>query len=118
MANIKKLCEEYKEYILQTRKAGEKLGELIVSVLKDIMPDIEYSLGWAEAGMDTLCFWAYSRDCDSSFIVRLEEEGKERVNLEDILDKFIYKEIFKLPEPEWPDDYEDRAFYIGRSRRN
>lgn len=61
MTKWMKMVNDYLEAIRRAQEAGEKLGELICETVKDIIPDIEFSLGWAEAGVDTLCFHSKSK---------------------------------------------------------
>jgi len=57
-ASITKAIEEYLEAIKETEKHGRKIAQMLVKALKPIIPDIDYSLGWAEAGVDTICLWS------------------------------------------------------------
>ena len=61
MSKAVRLINDYLEAIRKTQEAGEKLGILICETVRDIIPDIEFSLGWAEAGVDTLCFFSKSK---------------------------------------------------------
>ena len=56
--SITKLLDDYLEAISRTEKCGEKVGQALTQALKSVIPDIEYSIGWAEAGVDTICLWS------------------------------------------------------------
>jgi hypothetical protein len=64
-------------------EAGSILGKIFVEELKKVIPDIEYSLGWEEAGVDTLCF--QSANCS----VSKKGFNKNNVGLDDIIVKFF-----------------------------
>jgi len=55
------VAEEYREAIIKADKVGRELAEMICEIIRPIIPDIDWSLGWAEAGIDTICFWSESR---------------------------------------------------------
>jgi len=59
---IKELVDMYVELIDCMEKVAKELGETLVHILKPIIPDIRYSVGWAEAGADVVCLWSESRD--------------------------------------------------------
>ena len=62
--------ESYVEAIKETMKWGHVIGRAIVEAVKPTIDDIGYSLGWAEAGVDTICFWSRKRDVSSVGISR------------------------------------------------
>jgi len=55
---ILEAIEKYIEAIRKTEEWGNVVGQMLVDALSPIIPDIEYSLGWAEAGIDTICLWS------------------------------------------------------------
>jgi len=55
---ILEAIEKYIEAIRKTEEWGNIVGQMLVDALSPIIPDIEYSLGWAEAGVDTICLWS------------------------------------------------------------
>ena len=75
---IEKLIEDYRKAIFQTATRGKKLARLICKTVKGVIPDIEWSLGWAEAGIDTICFWSDSPSINAV-------DFRECVRLNDIL---------------------------------
>jgi len=73
---ITNLIMYYKNGIGNAVAAGHIIGEMICTAIEDIIPDIDYSLGWAEAGIDTICFWSNSHQVFTSDYenkVRFEE---------------------------------------------
>ena len=56
--SITELFNNYLKAISRTEKCGEKVGQALTQALKSVIPDIEYSIGWAEAGVDTICLWS------------------------------------------------------------
>ncbi|MCX7977508.1 MAG: hypothetical protein N2578_00740 [Bdellovibrionaceae bacterium] len=58
---LKERLQEYSKTIKECCDAGFLAGEYLTSLLRPVIPDIEFSLGWEEAGVDTLCLWALSR---------------------------------------------------------
>lgn len=55
---ILEAIEKYVEAIRRTEEWGNIVGQMLVDALRPVIPDIEYSLGWAEAGIDTICLWS------------------------------------------------------------
>ena len=76
---INRLAKQYKDAIEKTKQAGDELGKEIVKLLKPVIPDLRYTLGWWEAGVDTLCLWSESRGAAST-------RGKDLTGLLEILD--------------------------------
>jgi len=62
---------------------NDMIGRTICSCLSCIILDIDYSVGWEEAGVDTVCFYSKSRQ-----LIRTKE-NKELIRLEDILDEVL-----------------------------
>lgn len=58
--NLIELAHDYEKSVRAAEEAGGKLGEALIKIIEQVIPDIEFSLGWAEAGVDTLCFWSKS----------------------------------------------------------
>ena len=59
-------------------KINEQIAKTIVKILKDIIPDLEYSISWA----DTICFYSDSYSATNMF-------GYGTISLKEIM-----KEIF------------------------
>ena len=55
------LVEEFKKKIEEVENLGKRIGKILCDALRPIIPDITYSLGWYEAGIDTICLWSDSR---------------------------------------------------------
>lgn len=67
--NLKQALEEYSQAISQARLRAVAFGTRLVELLKKVIPDIEYTIGWAEAGVDTICLWSKShQDANGSFL--------------------------------------------------
>ena len=98
--NFRELCEEYRDSIIKARKAQSKLGELIANTLKDIIPDIEYALGW---NIDTLYF--------RSDLFASRKDDNEHIPLDELIDDFIYSDILGQSKQEQLGKY-DRVFFI------
>ena len=64
-------------------KINEQIAKTIVKTLKDIIPDLEYSIGWTEAGINTICF--YSDSYDAISVVR--RDNHDYALLGDIIEK-------------------------------
>ena len=64
MKELPELVDKYKDLCKQTEKAGTKIGKTICELLKPVIPDIRYSLGWEEKGINTICFWSKKGDVD------------------------------------------------------
>lgn len=75
--DIKKEIENYNEGIAAASQGGANVIKLFVDALKPIIPDIEGNLGWAEAGIDTLCM--YSRSHNVSFLTFPQIEKLHRL---------------------------------------
>jgi len=50
--------DNYLKALENAEAEGEILGQQLTTALRKVIPDLEYSLGWFEAGIDTLCFWS------------------------------------------------------------
>ena len=68
--------EKYIEAIRKTEEWGNIVGQMLVDTLSPIIPDIEYSLGWAEAGVDTICLWSERYKVGNVDLERLEEQER------------------------------------------
>lgn len=55
-----KKINRYLRCIKEATELGEEIGQSICDALKPIIPDLDYSVGWTEAGVDTICFWSKS----------------------------------------------------------
>jgi len=62
MSDFKSLVSKYIKSIEDTRKYGGKICTELKNNLREVIPDIYCTLGWAEAGIDMLCLWSDSRD--------------------------------------------------------
>jgi len=85
-ASITKAIEEYLEAIKETEKHGRKIAQMLVKALKPIIPDIDYSLGWAEAGVDTICLWSKKREA-----IRVADE--KAIHLTEVVEEVFGEEF-------------------------
>jgi len=85
--SIPDLIENYLKAIKETSKYGQKIGQILVETLKPILPDIEYSLGWAEAGVDTICLWSEEYEA-----VNLPDE--ETISLSEVIREVFGEEFY------------------------
>ena len=61
---------QYIEAYNNLRDISKVIAKILNDAIEEVIPDIKYSLGWAEAGIDTISFWSNSHDvssCDLSF---------------------------------------------------
>ena len=87
VATIAEMAKEFYGALDVAETAGEKLGNRILELLKPVLPGLEFGLGWAEAGIDTLCF--------SSNLYYAS--ATRRVGLSGILYEFIKDVDIKCP---------------------
>lgn len=59
--NLPELIQQFWRACSELRALNKAIGQAIVDALRDIIPDLEHSVGWAEAGVDTICFFSKSR---------------------------------------------------------
>ena len=57
---IEELSKKYVKDLVEIEELANEIGREIVKICKPVIKDIEYSLGWDEAGIDTLCFFSDS----------------------------------------------------------
>ncbi|MHA1328380.1 MAG: hypothetical protein ACTSRH_13845 [Promethearchaeota archaeon] len=50
--------ERYLTYCLNAEKEGYIIAEKISKAIRKFIPDIDYSIGWREGGIDTICFYS------------------------------------------------------------
>ena len=82
---VSNMVDLYLKGLNDVRNTGEKLATMLCNVIKKVLPDIEWSLGWAEAGIDTICFYSNSR-----YVLKVSlTKALEMVRLEDVI-----KEVF------------------------
>lgn len=88
MNKLMDLANSYIGSVRECRNVGEKLGEYLVNLLRPIIPDLQYSLGWAEGGIDMLCFHSKSHgefgndDYKDDLWIILEQEISEEINFD------------------------------------
>ena len=59
--SIRELVEQRSEGLRRMTEANEALAEAITGVLRPIVDNLEWTLGWAEAGPEVICLWAGGR---------------------------------------------------------
>ena len=70
---IEGLIKKSMSLIDDLEKTNKKIAKTIVKTLKDIIPDIDYSIGWYEYGIDTICFYSKSKDVTNGIEGKSEE---------------------------------------------
>jgi len=55
---MKGLIKKYNRQLSEFKETASNIGELICQALMPIIPDIRYSLGGHESGVDKICFWS------------------------------------------------------------
>ncbi|RLE79464.1 MAG: hypothetical protein DRJ52_08355 [Thermoprotei archaeon] len=90
--------KEYREAVRKAKQLGEEIARTIAEAVKPVIPDIKYSVGWAEAGVDTLCFYSDSMDVTKRGRYLAEEFAKSKKSLHDALreaaEKFAEKYVY------------------------
>ena len=80
---FEELLQQSNTLLEKIEKINERIAKIIVKELKDIIPDLEWSIGWAEAGIDTICF--YSDTYDVINIIR--KDNHNYIALVDIIEE-------------------------------
>jgi hypothetical protein len=55
-----RLIEDYLFSIKMIESVGHALGEKLVELLRPVIEDLTFHLGWEEEGIDTICFFSES----------------------------------------------------------
>lgn len=55
---LREVVREYVEACEEARRKGERVGEALVKLLKPIIPDLEFTMGWGEGDSDVICLWS------------------------------------------------------------
>lgn len=61
------LLKQANKKLKEAKKLNEKIADILINELKDIIPDLKYTIGWAEAGIETICL--YSDEFKYRFLV-------------------------------------------------
>jgi hypothetical protein len=85
MKNIKELADEYIKLCKYTEKIASQIAQMIVEACKPIIKDMEYSIGWEEAGIDTICFYSETHSI-KAFILN---EIYNRIKFTEIIKEII-----------------------------
>jgi hypothetical protein len=59
-----RLIEDYLFSIQMAEATGHALGEKLIELLKPVIKDLTFYLGWEEDGIDVICFFAESHSWD------------------------------------------------------
>ena len=51
---VQEVIDKYRKAIREAEKWGNRIGQMLVEALKSAIPDINYSVGWAEGGIVTI----------------------------------------------------------------
>ena len=73
--------------------AGHVVGEAFVKELKTVISDISYSLGWEEAGADTLCFHSKTHSAHTVMGSRID------FSLEDLITEIFPELAYHIETP-------------------
>ena len=55
---IEEIIRRYNQAIREARRWGEEIGKTLEEALRKVIPDIWYTIGWEEGGVDTICLWS------------------------------------------------------------
>lgn len=61
MSELKNLVCQYDEDVKRVLDTARKLGSMLTEILREVVPDIVFSIGWEEGGVDSLCFYSRSK---------------------------------------------------------
>jgi len=64
---FEELLQQSNTLLKKVEKINERIAKIIVKELKDIIPDLKWSIGWAEAGIETICFYSDSHNVVSGY---------------------------------------------------
>ena len=81
------MLDKVKAYLKHLELAcsyAEDIAEELVKALKPIIPDIKYSIGWEEGGIDEICFYSKTRN----IVAKSESEGLT-VSLRELIEEAI-----------------------------
>ena len=97
------LVEEYIETRKKLEELVNRIGRVLVENLREVIPDISYSVGWYESGVETLALYADSH----SMTVPIEDLGTGRYTpLERIIMGMFPGLIVETPYGIWLDGEE------------
>jgi len=108
--DILKLAEGYSQAVVATVEAGEKFGEALVELLKPIIPDLRFTLGWEESGVEELCLWARSRNVMATATI-LKNRAPLYIQLDRVLKSYFRGVYIDCPNGVYVT--EDEAKRIG-----
>jgi len=86
--DILELAEDYSRAVVATIEAGEKFGKALVGLLRPIIPDLRFTLGWEESGVEELCLWARSRNVMAAATI-LENRAPLYIQLDRVLESYF-----------------------------
>jgi len=52
------LISEYKQALKEAEKKADKIGKTLVELLRPYIPDITYTIGGCDEGIETVYFWS------------------------------------------------------------
>jgi len=98
---LKELFKQWDDAVRVAEKAAEELGKELVRILQPVLPKLRYSVGWAEGGVDTLCFWDEDRSSPNRDGVaeEEEEEGNELERLANVLGEVFGRGAVRFDTP-------------------
>jgi len=106
--DILKLAEGYSRAVMATVEAGEKFGKALVELLKPVIPDLRFTLGWEEGGVEELCLWSDSRN-----VSKILDGAPFGISLNDGLRSYFHTVYIDCPHGVYVSKYEAKR--IGAS---
>ena len=105
----------YNNAIQFAEEQGKKIGKMIADTLKPLIPDMTYSVGWAEGGVDLICFWS-----DENNICAIDPNDLRKYrSLEDII-REVFPELAESVDAHGiylPEDKAERAIELLKKLR-
>jgi len=69
---VKELIGKYVDAVKRLSEAAKALAEALLEIIRKVVPDTDYSLGWAEAGINTICFYSDSHS-DPNKVIGIDD---------------------------------------------
>ena len=92
MITLKEALEIYDEHVVEAQKWGKIVVKMLQELLRTVIPDIEITLGWEEAGIEAVVIWSSS--ISNGREVSLEEE----IPIDKILKEYFEPKGFYFDE--------------------
>ena len=89
----REVIEDYIDAVGRLVDVGSELCSELVRMLKPVIEDIKCTLGWEEAGYDTVCLWSDSKHPAS------EERNGRNIRLIDVIEDMIPELKYHIDAP-------------------